>query len=727
VLRDTTSVTRSIATAIVVKEGDLFLLTEPGGFVPLSGPHGLGLYYRDCRYLNGYELQIGGVKPDPLISSTAHGYAAISQLVTPDLLMADGRLLSKDELGIKRQTLIPPHRTAVCDVLTFHNYGFGTVAFPVLLTFACDFEDVFNVRGIPPTQRGSLYPPALEDGELRFCYRGADSIERILRAQFSMAPRSVEETTAHFRVRIPARTTSRLLVTLEVEEHDGRPRVGGKRLSPAKVDSVQHFLKRASDEWLAGETQIRSSSLALNAIVDRSIRDLRVLRTRMGDDEFFAAGVPWFATLFGRDSLITAMQMLAFNPKIAEQTLRILATHQGQAENTWRDEEPGKILHELRVGELARTGEIPHTPYYGTVDATALFLNLVAFHANWTGDMSLFRELRPNVEAALRWIDVWGDRDGDGYVEYACRSEKGLANQGWRDSGDGVPNADGSLAVPPIALCEVQGYVYAAKRALAGLFRRAGEVERAAQLEIQAAKLREQFNRDFWLDDVGTYALALQGGKRPVTVVSSNAGHVLWSAIADPEKAARTAQRLMAPDMFTGWGVRTLASREMRFNPTGYHLGTVWPHDNSIIAAGFRRYGLDGPALQVFRGIVEAAMHFPDHRLPELFMGFARQDYGVPVSYPVACRPQAWAAGTVPYLVRTLLGLTAEGLDGRLRIVQPVLPDFVHYLEVHRLKVGQATVDLRFDRTPNGKAAVDVLRIDGPLDIVVDLGASANP
>jgi glycogen debranching enzyme len=482
-------------------------------------------------------------------------------------------------------------------------------------------------------------------------------------------------------------------------------------------------LKHASDVWLAGETEVESSSLALNAIMDRSIRDLRVLRSRIGNQEFFAAGVPWFCTLFGRDSLITAIQMLAYNPRIAAQTLRILATHQGEREDPWRDEQPGKILHELRVGEMARSGQIPHSPYFGTIDATPLFLALVAFHANWTGDLALFNELRPNVERALEWLKRYGDADGDGYLEYACRSDGGLANQGWRDSAEGVPNADGSLAAPPIALCEVQGYLYAAKRGIAGLFRRSGEEGRAVELDREADELSRRFNQDFWLEDLGTYALALQAAKRPVAVVTSNAGQVLWSAIADRDKAVRTADRLMAPDMFSGWGVRTLSEREVRFNPTGYHLGTVWPHDNALIAAGFRRYGLDDYALRIFRGIVEAAMYSPDYRLPELFMGFPRSEYGVPVSYPVACRPQAWAAGAVPYLVRTLLGLTADAFEHRLRIIRPVLPDFVHHLEVRRLRVGEGSVDLRFERTANGKAAVEVLRLDGRLDVVVDLGA----
>lgn len=375
---------------------------------------------------------------------------------------------------------------------------------------------------------------------------------------------------------------------------------------------------------------------------------------------------------------------------------------------------------------MARTGEIPHSPYFGTVDATPLFLILLCRHAEWTGSLILFEELRPNVERGLAWMTHYGDRDGDGYLEYACRSEKGLVNQAWRDSGDGIPNADGSLAEPPIALVEVQGYAYMARRSLANILRRNGEVARADFLDADAARLRAHFNRDFWLEDHGHYALALQRDKRPVAVMTSNPGHALWTGIADPEKAKLTVERLLGPDMFSVWGTRTLSAREVRYNPTGYHLVTIWPHDNSFVAAGFRRYGYGEAVARLFEGMVEAAMHFPDYRLPELFMGFPREVYGVPVAYPVACRPQAWAAGAVPHLLRLLLGLEPEAFEQRLRIVRPVLPHFLQFIEVRRLRVGDARVDLRFERTPRGTVAVDVLRVIGQLQVVLELSPSSS-
>jgi glycogen debranching enzyme len=375
--------------------------------------------------------------------------------------------------------------------------------------------------------------------------------------------------------------------------------------------------------------------------------------------------------------------------------------------------------HELRIGELAHLNEIPQTPYYGTVDATPLFLILLARHAAWTGSLDLFNELRANVELALVWIDDYGDADGDGYLEYRGASDKGLVNQGWKDSGDGIVDADGRLARPPIALVEVQGYVYAAKLAVADLFARAGEGDRAEALRRQAAGLRDRFDRDFWLADLGTFALALQAEHEPCAVVTSNPGQALWTGIVDRTKARATCDRLLAGDMFTGWGIRTLSSEAHAYNPGGYHLGAVWPHDNSLIAAGFRRYGFDEAFRRVFAGIQDAAVHFPNRRLPELFCGYAREDFGRPVRYPVACHPQAWAAGSVPFLLTTALGLEPEAFARRLRIVRPLLPKTVDDLDVRRLRVGDSRTDLRFRRGEGERVDVEVLSVDGDLDVVV--------
>ncbi len=484
--------------------------------------------------------------------------------------------------------------------------------------------------------------------------------------------------------------------------------------------NLKRLLHQSAAEWLQCQTEVRSDSLLLDRVLERSLRDLRVLRSRLQGHTFFAAGVPWYVTLFGRDSLISSLQMLAYEPEVAAETLRLLAVYQGTKVDDWRDEEPGKIMHELRVGEMARTNEIPQTPYYGSIDATPLFLILISRHAAWTGSLALFQELRGPVERALEWMAKFGDPNGKGYLAYQVKSAKGLGNQGWKDSGDAIVNADGSLAEPPIALAEVQGYAYLAKVGLADLFQRAGEPDRARQLRQEADDLRARFNRDYWLEDLGVYALALQADQKPAAVVASNAGQVLWSGIADPDKARRTMTRLLADDMFNGWGIRTLSDKERRYNPVGYHLGTVWPHDNSLIVAGFRRYGFDEAACRVFTGIVEAATHFHADRLPEVFAGLPRVPFDTPVHYPVACHPQAWAAGALPFMTEVLLGLVPGAFERRLRIVRPVLPEFVGRVEVRRLRVGDARADLSFRRTGAGPVEVTVRQVDGSLDVVVE-------
>jgi glycogen debranching enzyme len=711
---------RSIAGALVIKDQDVFFLCERDGRVPLKGKHGNGLYYHDCRFLNGYELKLAGTRLSPLVATAGAGFKADLELTNPDVRLDGGRLMPKEDLAVLWERMIDASGLALHDLLTFTNYGVESFAFPVALTFASAFEDIFVVRGMRAKSRGTLHEPRWDGGRLVLAYEGSDGIWRGLTVTFNPPPAETEGTTARFRVEVKPHTETQLAVSLVMTESSAE-----REPLPALTQGVfqrgVEVLDRGSRAWLDRQTDCRSSDPVLDRVMQRSLLDLHVLRSRLEGHEYFAAGVPWYVTLFGRDSLISALQSLAFQPDIAADTLRLLAKYQGTKVDHWRDEEPGKIMHELRVGELAHDNDIPQTPYYGSVDATPLFLILLGYEAAWGGSLKLFNELRDNVERALEWVAHYGDADGDGYVEYASKSGKGLANQGWKDSGDSISNADGSLAKPPIALCEVQGYVYLAKTLMAGLFRRAGDAGRADALAREAQELRERFNRDFWLDDKGVYAVCLQGDdNRPAETVTSNAGQVLWSGIADPDKAKRVAERLMAQDMFNGWGVRTLSEKEKRYNPIGYHLGTVWPHDNSLIAAGFRRYGFDDPARRVWAGIVAAALEFPTYRLPEVFAGFRRRAFGLPVHYPVACHPQAWAAGAVPYLLTALLGLVPEAFDRRLRVVRPVLPQRLEHVTLRRLRVGSAKVDLRFATGAEGKVGVDVLHKEGELDVIVE-------
>jgi glycogen debranching enzyme len=717
------SVVRSIADAVVIKDEDVFFLCKPDGRVPAEGEHGYGLYANDCRFLNGYELHLAGARPNDLVATAHEGFRAVFQLTNPDLHLEDGTLIPKERVSIKWERVIDAEHAALEDVLTFRNFGLAPIELPVSFTFRAEFDDVFAVRGLLPERFGKLHRPRWRDGVLLFRYDGSDGYHRSTAIHFSEAPSATDGTTAHFRLSIRPGESRPLILALDLAETRAADAADPPWHPPPDIRHVEAVCRRSAAEWLSEHTAVTSDSPLLDRVLDRSLRDLRALHSRLHGHEYFAAGVPWFVTLFGRDSLITALQMLAYDPRTAADTLRLLARLQGERVDEWRDEQPGKILHEYRDGEMARTGQIPHTPYYGSVDATPLFLILLAEHARWTGTLTLFEELRGHVERALVWIDRYGDADGDGYVEYASRSTNGLVNQGWKDSGNAIVNAEGRLADPPIALVEVQGYVYRARQAVAELYRRAGDTARADELERAAAALRERFNRDFWLDELGCYVLALQGDKRPCAVASSNPGHALWAGIADPDKARRTVDRLLAPDLFNGWGVRTLSEHARGYNPLGYHLGTVWPHDNAFIAAGFRRYGFDAEALTVFRGILGAATYFAHYRLPELFAGFSREEYGVPVRYPVACHPQAWAAGTAPYLVTTLLGLEPDAFAHRLHIVRPVLPPTVDWLELRRLRVGRGQADLRFERRGEGPAAVRVLHVEGGLDVVAEPGA----
>ena len=709
----------SIAGAITVKNLDIYYVIAADAQIPVRDGHGFGLYFHDCRFVGGYQMTLAGLAPVVLASTAQKGYAALFELTNPDLHSKQGRLIPKDELGIRWERILDAGQTCVREVVTVQNLGHEAHDFPLTLQFGAGFEDIFNVRGLVQQNLGKVERPVWRAGRLHFAYRGADRLRRMATIAFSPPPDATQKTTAEFQIDVPAGATRTIVVTIELKEQPEDAEADQLNQRPAAtLDGPAGKLQTSSEEWLERHTKLESDSFLLNSIMDRSLRDVAMLRSELGSREYFAAGVPWFVALFGRDSLIVALEMLAFQPEIAAQTLRLLASFQGSRTDRWRGEQPGKILHELRVGELARAGDVPHARFYGTVDATPLFLLLLGRHAAWTGNLDLFRELQVPVEKALGWIAKAGDDHGEGYLKYRSGSAEGLVNQGWKDSGDAIVRADGALAKPPIALVEVQGYVFAAKQAIADLYERNGEPGRAKQLRQEADRLRRRFNRDFWCEETGIYALALEARGRQAAVVSSNPGHALWCGIADRDKARRSVARLMRDDMFNGWGVRTLAASERRYNPVGYHLGTVWPHDNALLAAGCRQYGEDDAALRIFTAVTEAAVHFRHHRLPEAMAGFPRADFQVPVHYPVACHPQAWAAGTVPFLLTVCLGLQPDGFANKLRVVRPRMPGFVDHIELRGLRVGKGSADLEFRRTNSG-AEVDILQTSGQLTVEV--------
>lgn len=704
-----------IADAVVIKDGELYFVCGRDGGVPLDCGHGLGLYFRDCRFVSGYEIRLADTALEPLASSGEDGFRAIFEL-TNARIEQDGKGLNRQRIGVRLRHVIDTDAHAMQDELTIENYDTQAHALPLSLAFTADFLDIFVIRGLVARCPGELHPVRWEQDDLVFSYQGGDDVRRELRVQFSPAPARKEDGRVWFDLEIAPHEAKRILVSLTVCEREARAAGSEWR---ARFDSrdAERTFQQSIDEWMGGFAEVSSTSLWVERVVDRSLRDLRSLRMTVHGHRFIAAGVPWFATLFGRDSIICALQILAYRPEVAAETLRLLASMQGTRVDAERDEEPGKILHELRVGELARMGEIPYSPYYGTVDATPLFLVLLGEYTRWTGDLSLFQELRGAVEGALRWMKEYGDHDGDGYVDYCSEGGKHLINQGWKDSGNGVVDAAGRIAEPPIALVEVQGYVFRAKKLVADLFEQTGDPRRAQTLRREADELRARFNRDFWMEDKRFYALALAKGGRKVDAITSNPGQALWTGIIDDAHVEPVVERLMASDMYSGWGVRTLSSRERAYNPIGYHLGTVWPHDNSLIAAGLREHGFEAHACRIFSDLLQAASHFDEYRLPEVFAGFSRSDYGVVVRYPVACHPQAWAAGTIPFILQVLLGLEPDPQRARLVVSRPTLPRFVDKLEIERLRVGAAEADLCFERGDDDQLSVHVDAVRGELHV----------
>jgi glycogen debranching enzyme len=713
------SITQSIANAVVMKNDNLYFVTNESGNVPLTSNHGFGLYYNDCRYLNGYEFKIAGGTANVLVADDAQGFAASLALTNPEIQVDEGIHIAMDELGIRWERILDAESTTLFDLYTFRNYGHQEIIVPIHMHFRAEFEDVFAIRGLLDISPGRLHDPSWDGNRLHYRYDGADDVSRSLTIHFSIDPVEVNGSEVHYEIALKPRETKELLLTLVVAEAEEKEQVLPDPNDQVDLTKIRQKIETISETWLAHMAHYSTGSLSVNRVMNRSMRDLSMLRTHLDGREYFSAGIPWYAALFGRDAAITAIQTLAYDLDLAEETIRILARYQGKEVHHYRSEEPGKILHELRVGELARLGEIPHTPYYGTVDATPLFLILIARHAKWSGDLSLFKELKDQIDQAIEWIWKYGDLDGDGYIEYHSQSENGLINQGWKDSGNPIVRGDGTLARPPIALVEAQAYVYQALVLMADLYEVTGDTQRAEELCKDADALKERFNRDFWMEEQQFFSLALEKDNAVVDSITSNVGHALWCGIIDQDKADAVVNRLMAKDMFAGWGIRTLSEKNGSYNPAAYHIGSIWPFDNSLIAAGFRRYGYDGEAQAVFNGMVEAAMHFRDFRLPELFSGFRRDEFSTPVHYPVATHPQAWSAGTIPYMLEALLGFVPEAYRNRMQIVRPTLPASINRVEVRGLRVGNAKIDIDFERTFNGNVAVNLVNMQGEIEVVV--------
>jgi glycogen debranching enzyme len=698
----------------VLAHADTFAVLDQSGDIPFAVEEELGLFFRGTRHLSQLELLAGGSPPFFLSARvTPDNVRAVANLTNNDV-QEDGRLTPRSTVSIRRSTLLCGPQMLVRLVL--HSFYLEALRMRIDLRFAADFTDVFEVRGVRRARAGSLRPPRHEGRALVFSYGGLDGVERTTRCEISGAEVHWQGGQALLELHLAPeeeRVIDVAITCLNAEVGEGR---GFTFPAAVAAREREHRL------WHAERTSFQPSDEGLGMVVAQAMADVFMLTvpaepgTWHAVDRYIYAGIPWFATVFGRDALITSRQLLLFAPGLARGVLRVLAALQGKTENADRDEQPGKIIHEARYGEMAATGEVPFGRYYGSVDATPLFCMLLAAYVRATGDLALGRELWPNALAAIEWMERYGDRDLDGYLEYQRTSGHGLVNQGWKDSGDSVFHADGSLAEAPIALVEVQGYRYAALVGLAELADTLGASD-GARWRREAAALRDRINTDFWMEDEGTYALALDRDKRPCKVVASNAGHLLFCGVPDATRAGRLAARLLRADAFCGWGIRTLASGQPRYNPMSYHNGSVWPHDNSLIAAGLRRYARVEGVLQVLTALVEAALHFEDRRLPELFCGFGRRRESAPVPYPVACRPQAWAAGSVFLLLEAALGLETDALQRRVVFRQPQLPAWLSALEIRNLRLADATVDAHVLRGKYG-GSIEIVRKEGEVEIV---------
>ena len=707
-------VTDLASKTLAVKEGDTFLYCDLEGNLDHGGDYGLGLYSRDTRFLSHFRMTISGRDPVLLSSSSERGYMAYVDLTNPNLYEGEEVAVAQQSLNIRRIRAI---NGRLFERVRVKNYNAHAVSLDLEFSFGADFADIFEVRGMARDGEGDIEDPRIgDDGTIEFGYIGRDDIYRVTRIAFASEPDRVdvddEVVTVTFRLHLGPYQTKLIGMTVE-------PIVGDDVPPPMEFDVAVHELRRSYEDWERESTQIVTDNEVFDQLLDRSLRDLRALYTQTPQGGILAAGIPWYVTLFGRDALSAAHQLLMVNPRPARLALERLASLQGTVINDWRDEEPGKILHEVRRGEMAGAGMVPHTPYYGSIDSTPLFLIVYGQHLRWTGDVEFARRLLPAAEAALNWIDEFGDLDGDGFVEYKTRSARGIRNQGWKDSFDSVVHADGRLAEPPIALSEVQGYVYLAKMRMADVYTALGDERKAEWLRASAHELRKRFNEAFWMEDEKYFAGALDADKRQVRTIVSNPGHVLYCDLVDTEKAAQVAKRLLAPDMFSGWGIRTMSKAAAAYNPMSYHNGSVWPHDNALIAAGLKRYGYARSGNRVATALFDAAIHADYLRLPELFCGFTRRTPNRPVSYPVACSPQAWAAGSPFLMLQAMLVISSRADLNLLTVNQPHLPTWLNTVELRNMQVGRSHISLVF-RREGEITSFSMLSRDGDVRVVME-------
>jgi glycogen debranching enzyme len=695
-----------------LKHGDSFAVFDSSGDCGTNAATAEGLFFRDTRFLSRFWLSIEGKRPLLLTSAVHENKAALTvELTNPDIRLDDSQNLPRDTVFLSRTKFL--RDGASYERIAVRNFSSERRCLRLDVSFDADFKDIFEVRGTKRKRRGKLRSKMIDRRTVEFEYDGLDAISRATTLRFIPEPLRLSADGATWEVAIEPYDQKAIFVIIEF-------RVGTKATSAEVADYLRAYRDSRRERRVLTEqiARISTSNELFNEVLARATSDIYTLVTQTEWGPYPYAGIPWFSTVFGRDGIITAILMLWVDVSIARGVLRTLANTQATFTDPASDAQPGKILHELRHGEMANLREVPFGRYYGSIDATPLFVMLAGMYFERTGDLALIRDIWPNVRAALSWIDRFGDMDGDGFIEYSRAVESGLANQGWKDSYDAICHDDGCLADGPIALCEVQGYVFAAKRHAAKMAEALGLQEESANLSKQSEELQDRFEKSFWCEDRGIYALALDGSKRPCKVYSSNALHTLLTKIAAPDRARRTARSLFDANGFSGWGVRTLSAGQPRYNPMSYHNGSVWPHDNALIALGLSYYGMNAEVLRVFTGMFDAARFQELRRLPELFCGFKRRNHLGPTPYPVACSPQAWASAAFFGLVGATLGLELKHEENQIRLRNPALPEFVDELEIRGLQLGSSRLHVRVHRHGTDVTA-NIISREGDASVVL--------
>ena len=691
----------------LIKEGDLFLLTDQAGNIIKNTDVQYGLYTKDTRFLSRYELFVDNNKPFILSSGETEDRINKIYLTNANIKKSE----SEDTL-IKREQIV--FNGMIYDRILIKNYFSQPLTLKLTLKVDADYLDIFQVRNYVKEKRlGAILNPSKGKNGIVLGYLGKDGVRRETELKILTGEGEVYKKRIEFSFKLKHKQEKELTIGII-------PRIEGQKLTNENIISFERAQKKLRlnyKKWEEDSLIIKTDNKNFNQLINRGLSDLKLLLNDLGEGFIPIAGIPWYAVPFGRDSIITSLQTLMVNTKIAQGTLKTLARFQGKEVNGDREEEPGKIMHEIRFGELAHLNLIPHTPYYGTIDSTPLFLILAVEYFHWTGDLMFVRKVLPNLFAALEWIDKYGDVDQDGYVEYNPKNTKWAINQGWKDSTDSSVHQDGSLAVPPIALVEVQGYVYQAKKGMAELFSYLGEKDKAKKLEKDARELKDRFNRDFWMEEKKYFAFGLDYQKKQIASITSNPGHCLYSGIVNQDKSEAVVKKLLSDEMFSGWGIRTMGENEAGYNPTSYHNGSIWPHDNSIIINGLTRYNYYREAVKAINGLIKASQYFKYNRLPELFCGFSQKEAQRPIEYPVACSPQAWACGSIYLIIQSLLGINADVINNRIYL-KPILPDKINKVEVKNLKISDNRASFILNKEGN-HIKISEVKIEGNTKLIL--------